>query len=139
MLDDNPNDATNTVESTDSPAAEATTPAPPVVKRTTRKSAPRKTAVTRTPEPAESPAPEAVTTQPAPAESAVETPAAPTVKKTTRTRTSPARKSAAAPADSVQDALLPDAGDAVGFFLNGEADEKAFNGMLGFGVVAHQG
>ena len=100
MLDDNPND--NTTDGPD--AAEASAPAAPVVKKTTR--APRKTAATRT----AAAAPVVETAAPAETGAAdvVPTEAAPTVKKTTRTRASAAKKTAASQAASVQDALIPD-------------------------------
>ncbi|HXH79817.1 Rne/Rng family ribonuclease [Nocardioides sp.] len=106
MLDDNPNDTpTSTPESDDSSPVEASAPARPVVKRTTRKAATRKTASPASAAAESAVIPEATALA---AEEPVETPAAPTVKKTTRTRSSATRKTAAKQADSVQDSLLPD-------------------------------
>jgi ribonuclease E len=107
VLDDNPNDtATGTPESSDSSPDEASAPARPVVKRTTRKAATRKTATPAASAAADAAViPEATVTA---AEEPMETPAAPTVKKTTRTRSSATRKTTAKQADSVQDSLLPD-------------------------------
>jgi ribonuclease E len=123
MLDDNPNDNPNDNDNTTggsdsggSPAAEASAPAAPVVKKTTR--APRKTAATRTPAAAAVVEPAALAETDA--GDAVETPAAPTVKKTTRTRSSAAKKTVASQATTIQDALIPDMSDSAG-----SADEAA--------------
>jgi ribonuclease E len=126
MLDDNPNDNPNDNDNTTggsdsggSPAAEASAPAAPVVKKTTR--APRKTAATRTPAAAAVVEPAALAETDA--GDAVETPAAPTVKKTTRTRSSAAKKTVAGQATTIQDALIPDMSDSAG--SAGSADEAA--------------
>ncbi|WP_310526803.1 Rne/Rng family ribonuclease [Nocardioides sp.] len=113
MLDDNPNDNPNDNDATtggsDSGGSSAEgASAPPVVKKTTRKSAPRKAATTRASAAGTAAEPAAPVE---PAADVDQTAAAPTVKRTTRTRSGAAKKAVASPAATVQDALIPETAD----------------------------